>query len=44
LSKILPAALTTAIQVWQALRQGVGSLEQILLWLARHTHRSLLGD
>jgi hypothetical protein len=42
--QILPAPLTSARQCWQALRQHVGSTEQILLWLARSTHSSLLGD
>jgi hypothetical protein len=42
--QILPAVLPTAAQVWQALRQAVGSVGQILLWLARHTRSSLLGD
>jgi hypothetical protein len=44
LGQLLPAPLTTAAQVWSALRQAMGSLEHILLWLARHTHSSLLGD
>lgn len=42
--QLLPAGPLSVTACWQALRRGVGSLKQILLWLARHTHRSLLGD
>lgn len=42
--QILPAELPTAQQLWQALRRGVGSAEQMLRFLARHCQRSLLGD
>jgi hypothetical protein len=44
LGQMLPAALTTAAQLWKALRQLLGSCENILQWLARHTSSTLLGD
>lgn len=40
----LPAALSTGQQLWSQLRQGVGSAEQMLEFLARACKRSLLGD
>ena len=42
--QLLPSELRTAPQLWQALRRGVGSAEQILRFLARGCKRSLLGD
>ena len=42
--QMLPAALHAAGQLWQQLRQRVGSAEQMLRFLARHGKRSLLGD
>jgi hypothetical protein len=42
--QILPAALHSPRQLWKELRQGVGSAEQIMRFLARSCKRSLLGD
>ena len=42
--QILPAELHTAPQLWQQLRRGLGSAEDMLRFLARHCQRSLLGD
>lgn len=42
--QMLPAELHTAQQLWQALRRGVGSAEDMLRFLAHHCQRSLLGD
>jgi hypothetical protein len=42
--QILPAELHTAQQLWEELRRGVGSAEDMLRFLARHCKRSLLGD
>jgi len=42
--QILPAVLHTAPQLWKELRQGLGSAEQMLGFLAQSCKRSLLGD
>ena len=42
--QMLPAALPSARQLWRQLRQGVGSAEQMLRFLALCCKRSLLGD
>jgi hypothetical protein len=41
---MLPAALPTGQPLWWPLRQGVGSAEQMLGFLAQSGKRSLLGD
>ena len=42
--QILPAELHTAQQLWNELRRGVGSAEDMVRFLARFCKRSLLGD
>lgn len=42
--QMLPAALHTPQQLWQELRRGVGSAENMLRFLAGACKRSLLGD
>ena len=42
--QMLPAVLHTPGQLWQELRRGVGSAENMLRFLADACKRSLLGD
>lgn len=42
--QLLPSELPTAEQLWNELRRGLGSTEQMLRFLARAGKRSLLGD
>ena len=42
--QMLPAELEGAEQLWKELRRTVGSAEDILRFLARNCHGSLLGD
>lgn len=44
LGQMLPNCAHTAPELWRALRQTLGSAEQILRWLAQACKRSLLGD
>jgi hypothetical protein len=44
LGQMLPDCARTAPELWRALRQALGSAEQILRFLAQSSKRSLLGD
>lgn len=42
--QMLPSGLHTGPQLWKELRRGVGSVEQMLRFLAQSCKGSLLGD
>ena len=42
--QLLPASIAHTVDLWKGIRQAMGSLQEILQWLARTRNTSLLGD
>lgn len=42
--QLLPASIASVMDLWKEIRRAMGSLQDILQWLARTRNTSLLGD